>query len=68
MPAVLNLKEADFLIFSACCICGRIRDDHGHWRAAAVESSDFQEIRFSHTFCPECALRYYAEYYQPGEA
>ncbi len=68
MPAVLNVVEVNPIILCACCICQRQRDDQGQWQApAAVAASPGREIAFTHTICPECARRYYPEFYQPGQ-
>ena len=68
MSLILTPPEAGCCILPECCICGKIRDELGNWQTALVGQGNCQEIRYTHTLCPECDRRYYAEFYQPGAA
>ncbi|MGQ9922097.1 MAG: hypothetical protein ACUVRZ_12335 [Desulfobacca sp.] len=63
-----ELQETSVLILSACCICGKIRDDCGNWQTAVAGQAASQESRYTHTLCPRCVQYYYAEFYQPDKA
>jgi hypothetical protein len=47
-----------------CCICQKIRDNQGNWHERRGYQRDYQGVLFTHTFCHECALIHYAEFYQ----
>jgi hypothetical protein len=42
-----------------CGFCKRTRDDDGGWLQIERYISDRSEVRFSHTFCPDCGRRHY---------
>ena len=39
-----------------CCSCKRIRDDKGYWTQLESYIDEHSEARFTHGYCPECAL------------
>jgi PAS domain S-box-containing protein len=45
-----------------CAACKKIRDDHGYWRQVEIYIKDHSNADFTHSICPECALRLYPEY------
>jgi hypothetical protein len=56
------------VIIPTCCICQKIRDDKGNWHERNEYREDYQGVIFTHTFCHECALTHYAEFYQGTES
>jgi hypothetical protein len=54
-------------IMPICSSCKKIRDDDGYWRRVEVYIRDHSEAEFSHSVCPECAVKLYPEFYG-GEA
>jgi len=43
--------------------CGKkIRDDKGYWKQVEDFISEFNDVKFSHGLCNECAHRLYPEY------
>lgn len=50
-----------------CSSCKKIRDDDGYWRQVELYIGDHSEAQFSHSVCPECAVKLYPEFYG-GEA
>jgi PAS domain-containing protein len=42
-----------------CSHCKNVRDDKGFWQKVEAYISDHSEARFSHSICPECAVKYY---------
>jgi hypothetical protein len=59
--------EKPGVILPTCCICQKIRDEQGKWHERNEFQADYQGVLFSHTFCHECALIHYAEFYQGTE-
>jgi hypothetical protein len=60
-------SEKSMVILPTCCICQKIRDDKGNWHERNDYQADYQGVLFTHTICHECALIYYAEFYQGSE-
>ena len=60
-------SEKTRVILPTCCICHKIRDDQGNWHERSDYQADYQGVLFTHTFCHECALIHYAEFYQGTE-
>lgn len=44
-----------------CCSCKKIRNDEGYWQQVEQFVSMHTGARFSHSFCPECGLKYYGD-------
>ena len=47
-----------------CANCKRIRDDEGYWHDVAVYIRDHSEAEFSHGLCPDCAKKFFPEFYE----
>ncbi len=47
-----------------CAHCKRIRDDKGYWGQLEVYIRDHSDAEFSHGICPDCAQKYYPDYYE----
>jgi PAS fold len=44
-----------------CAGCKKIRDDTGGWRSVEAYVEDRSTVQFSHSICPDCAARIYAD-------
>ncbi|MDY6967165.1 MAG: hypothetical protein SVR08_00725, partial [Spirochaetota bacterium] len=44
-----------------CSYCKKIRDTEGKWCELEAFFSKNSEIKFSHSFCPECREKYYCD-------
>ena len=44
-----------------CASCKNIRDDKGFWHQVEAYIHDHSEAVFSHSICPDCALKLYPE-------
>ena len=44
-----------------CADCKKIRDDKGYWNQIEAYIRDHSEAEFSHSICPDCKKRLYAE-------
>ncbi len=44
-----------------CASCKKIRDDQGYWKQLEHFISEHSEARFSHSICPDCAVRLYGK-------
>jgi hypothetical protein len=44
-----------------CCSCKKIRDDKGYWNQLESYISEHSDVLFSHSYCPECAEKFYDE-------
>jgi hypothetical protein len=63
---ILRSKKST-VILPTCCVCQKIRDNQGNWHERSEYKADYQGVLFTHTFCHECALIHYAEFYQVAE-
>jgi CheY-like chemotaxis protein len=55
--ALSNVKQLQGLL-PICSYCKSIRDDQNYWRRVETYISDHSDVRFSHSFCPDCYERY----------
>lgn len=51
-----------------CSSCKKIRDDKGYWNQIESYIRQHSEAEFSHSICPECAGKLYAEFGFNGES
>lgn len=58
--ALSELKTLSGLL-PICASCKKIRDDKGYWNQIEAYIRERSEAEFSHSICPECAQRLYAE-------
>lgn len=47
-----------------CAYCKKIRNDQGYWEQIETYIREHSEAEFSHSFCPECAVKLYPEYFK----
>jgi len=47
-------------IIPICSFCKKIRDDKGYWNQVEEYFSLHSEAQFSHSICPECVKKHYA--------
>ncbi len=59
--ALSKVKQLGGLL-PICMHCKKIRDDSGYWNQLESYISNHSEAMFSHSLCPECAMKYYPEY------
>ncbi len=45
-----------------CASCKKIRDDKGYWNQIESYIKEHSEADFSHSICPECSKKLYAEF------
>ncbi len=64
--AMANIKTLKGLI-PICASCKKVRNDQGYWQQVEVYVRDHSEADFSHGLCPECAKRFYPDYYEGEE-
>ena len=57
-------SEKPRIILPTCCFCHKIRDDQGNWHERSEYQEDYHGVLFTHTFCHDCALIHYPEFYQ----
>jgi PAS domain S-box-containing protein len=48
-------------ILPLCSFCKKIRDDKGCWQSVDVYIDKYSQADISHSICPECMKKYYAE-------
>ena len=62
----LNQKIAQVSTLSGllpiCASCKKIRDDKGYWNQIESYIKEHSEADFSHSICPECSKKLYAEF------
>ncbi len=46
-----------------CATCKKIRDDKGYWNEIESYICEHSEADFTHGICPECAKKYYSEFF-----
>ena len=44
-----------------CAHCKKIRDDKGYWNQVEAYIAEKTDAQFSHSICPSCLEKYYAE-------
>jgi hypothetical protein len=54
--AFLEIKQLQGII-PICSACNRVRNDKGYWEQVEQYLHDRSKARFSHGFCPECAIK-----------
>ncbi|MBF0527888.1 MAG: response regulator [Deltaproteobacteria bacterium] len=62
--ALANVKLLSGLL-PICASCKKIRDDQGYWTQIEQYIQDHSQAEFSHSICPECAMKLYPEFYKP---
>ncbi len=50
-----------------CCVCKKIRDDHGYWQKIEEFIQEHSEAEFSHGICPDCAKELYPDLYAKAQ-
>lgn len=66
---ILELKEALASVktlrglLPICASCKNVRDDKGYWNQIEEYVRDHSNAEFSHSICPSCAEKLYADYY-----
>ena len=45
-----------------CASCKSIRNDEGYWQKVEAYICQHSEARFTHSICPECSQKYYADF------
>jgi hypothetical protein len=46
-----------------CANCKKIRDDQGYWTQIESYIQDRSDAKFSHSICPDCAVKLYPNYF-----
>jgi PAS domain S-box-containing protein len=64
--AMSSIKTLRGLI-PICASCKKVRNDDGYWQQVEVYVRDHSEADFSHGLCPECAKKFYPDYYEGEE-
>jgi PAS domain S-box-containing protein len=49
-------------ILPLCSFCNKVRNDQGYWEQVDVYIQKYSEADVSHSVCPECAEKHYAEH------
>lgn len=58
--ALANVKQLSGLL-PICASCKKIRDDKGYWTQIEAYIRNHSEAEFSHSICPDCAQKIYAD-------
>lgn len=58
--ALANVNRLSGLL-PICSHCKNIRDDQGYWTQIEAYIKEHSEAEFSHSLCPECYKKYYAD-------
>ncbi|HEV2694364.1 MAG TPA: PAS domain S-box protein [Verrucomicrobiae bacterium] len=45
-----------------CASCKSIRDDDGYWQKVESYICQHTDVKFTHSICPECSQKYFAEF------
>lgn len=51
-------------ILPLCSFCKKIRDDKGYWEKVDVYIHKYLQADISHSICPDCAEKHYADMYE----
>lgn len=58
--AIENVRKLRGLL-PICAYCKKIRDDQGYWNQLESYISQHADVTFTHSVCPECSKKIYAE-------
>lgn len=58
--ALVNVNQLSGLL-PICASCKKIRDDKGYWTQIEAYIRDHSEAEFSHSICPDCTEKLYAD-------
>lgn len=58
--ALAKIKKLSGML-PICSSCKKIRDDEGYWQQIESFIQDHSEAEFSHSICPDCAKKLYAD-------
>ncbi|ROQ91202.1 transporter substrate-binding domain-containing protein [Desulfosoma caldarium] len=58
--ALENVRKLRGLL-PICAYCKKIRDDQGYWNQLESYITQHAEVTFTHSVCPECSKKIYAE-------
>lgn len=61
--ALDNVKTLRGLL-PICSSCKKIRNDDGYWSQIEVFVRDHSDAEFSHGICPDCARKFYPDYFR----
>ena len=61
-----DIKDLRGLI-PICMHCKNIRDDEGFWGKVETYIENFTDVEFSHGLCPDCAKKYYSDFFKDGD-
>ncbi len=45
-----------------CASCKNIRDDDGYWQKVESYICQHTDVKFTHSICPECSQKYFADF------
>ena len=57
------LAEVETLsgLLPICSCCKKVRDDTGYWNQIEGYISSHTKARFTHSYCPDCASKFFEE-------
>ncbi|MCP3927936.1 MAG: hypothetical protein GY705_02410 [Bacteroidetes bacterium] len=58
--AIAQIKTLSGML-PICSSCKKIRDDKGYWNQIESYIQDHSDVGFSHSICPDCAKKLYAD-------
>ena len=50
-----------------CASCKKIRDDQGYWNQLESYLHEHTDMDFTHSICPDCSKKLYAEYHRDAD-
>jgi len=62
--ALAEVRELQGLL-PICATCKKIRNDQGYWEHIEVYIAAHSQTEFTHSICPECTQRFYADLFEP---
>jgi len=51
-----------------CASCKSIRNDDGYWQKVEAYLCQHSDVRFTHSICPECSQKYFADFLEGDPA
>ena len=61
LQAALDTVKTLEGLLPICCYCKRVRDDSGYWSQIDTYLRKHTKASLSHSYCPECAVKFYEE-------